>query len=108
MRYEGRYGVETEGRNSEQGGRGPGTNNNVVPFPRDWLGPREELIPFGPSADQSASAPGAEAFWGGDSDPLHAVLATPGPAAAIAGRRFQPLGGRMAVGAVVVALLAAA
>jgi hypothetical protein len=100
--------VETEGRKSEQGGLEPGTNNNVVPFPRDWLGPREELIPFGSSAEQSAAAPGAEAFWGGDCDPLDAVVATPAAAPAIPGRWFRPLGGRLAVGALVVALLAAA
>ena len=100
--------METEGRKSEQGGREPGTNNNVVPFPRDWLGPREELIPFGSSAEQSAVVPGAEAFWGGECDPLDAVVASPTPAAAIAGRRFKPLAGRLAVGALVVALLAAA
>lgn len=28
---------------AEQGGK-------VVPLPRDWLGPREDLVPFGPSA----------------------------------------------------------
>jgi hypothetical protein len=100
--------VDTEGRKTEQGGLEPGTNNNVVPFPRDWLGPREELIPFGSSAEQSAVAPGAEAFWGGECDPLHAVLASPTPGAAIAGRRFPSLGSRVAVGALVVALLAAA
>lgn len=100
--------METEGRNSEQGGQEPGTNNNVVPFPRDWLGPREELIPFGSSAEQSAAAPEAEAFWGGECDPLHAVVAAPTSAAAIAGRHFRALGGRLAVGALVVAVLAAA
>ena len=100
--------METEGRKTEQGGLEPGTHNNVVPFPRDWLGPREELIPFGSSAEQSAAAPGAEAFWGGECDPLHAVVAPRAPAAAIAGRRFQPLSSRVAVGALIVALLAAA
>ncbi|MGZ4230388.1 MAG: hypothetical protein ACXVVQ_03060 [Solirubrobacteraceae bacterium] len=79
-----------------------------MPFPRDWLGPREELIPFGSSAEQSAAAPGAEAFWGGECDPLHAVVTSPARAAAIAGRRFPQLGSRVAVGALVVALLAAA
>lgn len=100
--------METEGRKNEQGGLEPGTNNNVVPFPRDWLGPREELIPFGRGAEQSAVAPGAEAFWGGECDPLEPVVASPAPATAIAGRRFQPVGSRLAAGAAIVALLAAA
>ena len=35
---------------SNQVGRGKGPDDNVVRLPRDWLGPREELVPFGPSA----------------------------------------------------------
>jgi hypothetical protein len=96
----------------EQGGQEPGTNNNVVPFPRDWLGPREELIPFGSSAgygvDHDAAAPGAEAFWGGDSGPLDAVVPVPGPTTAVAGPRFRQRAGQVAVGGLVAAVLAAA
>lgn len=67
-----------EGRNTDKGGRGLGTDSNVVPFPRDWLGPREELIPFGPSAgDRSPTPPAADAFWGEDSGAIHAVLPVP-------------------------------
>jgi hypothetical protein len=104
--------VETEGRNREQGGQEPGTNNNVVPFPRDWLGPREELIPFGSSAgygvEHGAAAPGAEAFCGGDSGPLHAVVPAPAPTALVAGPRFRQRVGQLAVGGLVAAVLAAA
>ncbi len=40
--------MKTDGRHSDQG-RDEGTSN-VVRLPRDWLGPREELVPFGPAA----------------------------------------------------------
>ena len=104
--------METEGPTTEHGGEQPGTNNNVVPFPRDWLGPREELIPFGRSAgygvEQSTAAPGAEAFWGGDSGPLHAVLPEPVAAGGAAGARLRMRAGRLAVAALAVAGLAAA
>jgi hypothetical protein len=72
--------VETEGRKTGEGGQELGTKSNVVPFPRDWLGPREELIPFGPSArDEPRVPPAADAFWGEDSGAIHVVL--PGPEA---------------------------
>ena len=104
--------METEGPTTEHGGEEPGTNNNVVPFPRDWLGPREELIPFGSSAgygvEQSAAAPGAEAFWGGDSGPLHAVLPEPVAAGGAAGARLRMRAGRLAVAGLAAAVLAAA
>jgi len=104
--------VETEGPKTEHGGEEPGTTSNVVPFPRDWLGPREELIPFGSSAgyrvDQAATAPGAEAFWGGDSGPMHAVLPEPVAAVGVAGERFRTPARRLAVGGLAAVVLAAA
>lgn len=104
--------METEGPTTEHGGEEPGTPNNVVPFPRDWLGPREELIPFGSSAgsgvEQAAPAPGAEAFWGGDSGPLHAVVPEPMAAGGVAGERLRTRAGRLAVGGLAAAVLAAA
>ena len=88
--------METEGRRNEGGGQEGGARSNVVPFPRDWLGPREDLIPFGPRADAaldgvaadppqaagqplagSSAAPLADAFWGEDSSALHGVLRAP-------------------------------
>lgn len=72
--------------------------SNVVQFPRDWLGPREELVPFGPAADDEDQPPapargGAEArerdrasaltqddFWGGAPDAIpKPVVAPPAP-----------------------------
>lgn len=53
------------------GGKGDGRDSNrdrdprdedddkVIRLPRDWLGPREELVPFGPSAEPGSPAPGA-------------------------------------------------
>ena len=61
--------------------------DNVVQLPRDWLGPREELVPFGPrawaqdaSADQPAEEEGAFAaddFWGENSESLHTAVRGP-------------------------------
>ena len=47
-----------------------GNEDNVVRLPRDWLGPREDLIPFGPSAEAEAAdaglatPPSTHDFWG--------------------------------------------
>ena len=104
--------METEGPKTDHGGQEPGTTNNVVPFPRDWLGPREELIPFGSSAgygiEQPAAAPGAEAFWGGDSGPLNAVLPEPAVLSGLGGARIRTRAGRLAVAGLAAAVLAAA
>jgi len=104
--------VETEGPKTDHGGEEPGTTNNVVPFPRDWLGPREELIPFGSSAGygahETAATPGAEAFWGGESGPLHAVLPEPAVLSGLGGARIRTRAGRLAVAGLAAAVLAAA
>ena len=57
-------------------GTGP-VQSNVVRLPRDWLGPREELIPFGPRATQSASVPSPSDFWGERSADMHHALQGP-------------------------------
>jgi hypothetical protein len=80
-----RSALETEDREV----RGDGSpqqqgHDNVVRLPRQWLGPPEELVPFGPSAADgtAGSAPagvrldGAD-FWGEDSAALQAVVETP-------------------------------
>jgi hypothetical protein len=62
---------------------------NVVRFPRDWIGPTEDLIPFGPAADRHAAAtassstaapelPSASDFWGEHAAAMHSVLEDPG------------------------------
>jgi hypothetical protein len=58
-----------------KGGETAQPADKVVRLPRDWLGPREDLVPFGPGAsapepESDASAPSPEApptaadFWG--------------------------------------------
>lgn len=76
--------------------------SNVVRFPRDWLGPLEELVPIGPSGGQQSDSPPdhaaddqptpaerrvvdfppsaplrADAFWGEDSASIHDALEPP-------------------------------
>ena len=61
------------------------SDGNVVPFPRDWLGPREELVPIGrPARDRPPDPtgeddlpPAAEAFWSEDSAALHDAVQGP-------------------------------
>ena len=52
-----------EGRGTEVGEAEPQSQADVVRLPRDWLGPRENLVPFGPRAvslDTEAAPPSAE------------------------------------------------
>jgi hypothetical protein len=72
--------VDPEGRQTEAGATESLTSDNVVRLPRDWLGPRDELIPFGPSADgapESDSPPTADDFWGEDSSAIQTALEAP-------------------------------
>jgi hypothetical protein len=41
----------------------------ILRFPGDWVGPLEELVPFGPSADRESSAEAPD-FWGEESAAL--------------------------------------
>ena len=71
----------------EAGGEETRSDGDVVPFPRDWLGPREELVPFGPSArrteehraldDGGFSPLRAEDFWSESSAAIHGALEAP-------------------------------
>src|SRR5690348_12071540 len=54
----------SDGRNGERPPldnvlRFPGEPDNVVQFPTDWIGPRSELVPFGPRADRADRAASA-------------------------------------------------
>lgn len=59
--------------------------DNVVRFPRDWIGPREELVPVGPFAGagvadlglDGALPPTADAFWSEESAALHDAVQAP-------------------------------
>ncbi len=66
--------VDTDFHQSDERGEQGAAGDNVVRLPRDWLGPREELIPFGPAAyaaedegrGDTGNAPTAHDFWGGE------------------------------------------
>ncbi len=77
----------------------------MVRIPRDWFGPKDDLVPFGPraGADHAAEAPlDAETFWGEDADSVHDVLdGRPGVAAGPSVRHT----GRWALVAAILALL---
>jgi hypothetical protein len=91
QRKRARSAVESDGPKTEGGGREARTQGNVVPFPRDWLGPREELVPFGKRAypesdrrpedpeptERPLAPPPADAFWGEGSAEIHAVMPAP-------------------------------
>lgn len=68
-----------------EGGHG---NDNVVPFPRDWIGPAEDLVPLGSPPDEALGEEpgsdeelgrtlGADAFWGECSASLHEAIEAP-------------------------------
>ncbi len=58
-------------------------DDNVVRLPRDWLGPRDELIPIGSSANgqsgrsEAGLPPTADDFWGEESSLLQSALEAP-------------------------------
>lgn len=78
--------MDREGSTSGRNGGKTLQTGNVVRLPRDWLGPRDELVPFGtplddlPSADESVTEsgtpapPSAQSFWSADAAALHAPL----------------------------------
>jgi hypothetical protein len=75
--------VETDDRQTEDGGRGARSEDNVVRLPRDWLGPREELVPVGSAVHAGGTTehgsvetlpPTAHDFWGEDSAALHDAM----------------------------------
>jgi hypothetical protein len=51
--------------------------DKVVRLPRDWLGPREDLVPFGPRASAPEAPPSAADFWGERSAAIHDALEAP-------------------------------
>jgi hypothetical protein len=82
--------LETEGPQSDETTGEARDESNVIRLPRDWLGPREELVPFGTPAEEPAPAvevesrgaeqpPRAAAFWGEESAAVQDAL--PAPAA---------------------------
>ena len=90
--------METEGPKGDGGREERGSASNVVHFPRDWFGPTDELVPFGPRASQTAVVELEEPalvrpddFWGEGSAAIHDVLQAPeaGEAAAAVGAGIE-------------------
>jgi len=85
----------------------------VVRLPRDWLGPREELVPFGPRASSEGaeeSPPSPNDFWGERAASIHDALEAPADGARLAfgaqiRRRFDRRPRATAVGGVAIAVL---
>lgn len=75
-------GFEEKGSDERQEGADEATN--VVRIPREWFGPRDGLVPFGPRAweGDDPAEPGApldpNAFWGEEASAIHDVLEVPG------------------------------
>ncbi len=82
--------LERQGPNSANSSGERRTGAKVVQLPREWLGPSEDLVPFGVSADDappspatppaSISPPSAQSFWTEDAASLHAALQGAPPA----------------------------
>jgi hypothetical protein len=96
--------VDSEGRDTKDVQADGVADSNVVRFPRDWIGPREELVPFGPRAYSGASETdagavaevGAEDFWGEESGALHHAVRDPdwrGPGGSGGGVAAPAVGG---------------
>ena len=91
--------MDKEGPQNEGNEQGSPASGNVVRLPRDWLGPRDELIPLGPLDESEAVAldpdsdsgsasrpptppPSAEDFWGEGSAEVQDALQRPAVPAA--------------------------
>lgn len=99
---------------------GSDETTNVVRIPRDWFGPKDELVPFGPLAHPGADGLGgegrdaleadapldAETFWGEGAESLHDVL-DEHPAESTA-RSIHRRNGKLLTAAVAVLLIAGA
>ncbi len=69
-------GVKTDSHDPAGGSQ---TEDNVVRLPREWLGPREELVRIGDPDPAVAPPPAPEDFWGeGSSELQSALVGAPG------------------------------
>lgn len=77
---DGAGGGKPAGNNGSDDGTGArhAANPNVVPFPRDWIGPLEELVPIHLD-DPDDDGPDASSFWDGDSTAVHEVVGAQPP-----------------------------
>lgn len=82
------------GEPQENGSEGVG---NVVRFPRDWFGPPDELVPFGPraskanprSTDTHAASLDPNSFWDGSSSSFQDVVEAPAANGSQLGRGYR-------------------
>jgi len=76
--------VNTEDPQDQDGACGERPEANVVRLPRDWLGPRDELVPIGASARpvepdrRDGLPPTADDFWSEQSASVHGAIQGPG------------------------------
>lgn len=107
-----------EGHQTESGERAAEPRGKIVRLPRDWLGPREELVPFGPRSappEGDETPPSPADFWGEQSAELQSALRGPavredpddGPDAAPA-IRFGRVDRRAMTGVAAALIIAAA
>lgn len=73
--------MNPEDPHNEQGRTDGRRGDNVVRFPRDWIGPREELVPVGVPEGPDDFPPRAEDFWGEGSAAVQDALQGPRVAA---------------------------
>jgi hypothetical protein len=59
---------------------------NVVPFPGDWIGPLDELVPINLEPPEQDS-PDASSFWDGDPTAVHEAIGSDAPKAGSARQR---------------------
>ncbi len=88
---------KTDDLHTDGGGGEELLDDNVVLFPRDWLGPRDELIPIGRPPERSANGPAdhggptptADDFWSEGSAAVQNALRAPEDFAAIEARAID-------------------
>jgi hypothetical protein len=98
---------------TEGGATGTGDTGKVVRIPRDWFGPKSELVPFGqsaaedgsgselPSGEQPAAPLDANLFWGEEAGSVqHVVDAPAGTARPQLRRRAGAVGALVTMAAV--------
>lgn len=69
--------METGGRQDEERDREADEAGKVVRIPRDWFGPAEDLVPFGPRASVPAEELDPNSFWDESSNDIQHVVEAP-------------------------------
>lgn len=69
--------MKTDSQDPAEGREGTQTEDNVVRFPREWLGPREDLVQIGVPDAAATAPPAPDDFWGDGSSDLQSALVGP-------------------------------